>query len=84
MKKQRLERQEYVLRARELARRGMEISHTKLTPLDVTAIRSAVAERERLREHIVENLTNKALAKKFGVHIRTIDRITTYSNWVSV
>ena len=50
---------------------------------DVALIRQAVAERERLRAE-ARLLSNAALADKFGVHIRTIDRITAGENWSHV
>ena len=76
-----LERGEYLSRARELAARGAELTQSKLIDLDVIAIRSAVVQRENLRQHIANNLSNDALAKKFGVHIRTIEKAIQRETW---
>lgn len=76
-----LERSEYLLRARELAVRGQDLPQAKLLDLDVVAIRSAVKQRESLRKHIRDNLSNEALAKQFGVSVRAIERITSSETW---
>lgn len=77
----RLERGEYLCRTREYAVRGQDLPHTKLMDLDVGEIRSAAKQRENLRKYIKDNLSNEALAKKFGVHIRNIEKIVTYQTW---
>ena len=77
----RLKRDEYLSRASEFAVRGQDLPQTKLIDLDVLAIRSAVKQRENLRKYIKDNLSNEALAKKFGVHTRTIEKITQYTTW---
>jgi hypothetical protein len=74
-------RDEYLLRAREFASRGQELPQTKLLDLDVCAIKSAIRQRESLRKHIRENLSNEALAKKFGVHVRTIEKAAQGHTW---
>lgn len=77
-------RHEYELRARELAVRGQELPQSKLLDLDVVTIRSAARQREALRKHIRDNLSNEALARKFGVHVRTIEKIMTAETWSHV
>lgn len=79
-----LSRDEYVRRARELAPRGVELPQSKLIPLNVGLIRSAVREREKLRHYIIDNLTNDALAAKFGVSVRTIERAVARETWINV
>ena len=79
--KERLTRDEYLLRAREFAPRGQDLPQTKLLDLEVAAIRSAVRQREKLRQHIADNLSNKALAKQYGVSLRTIERLTQHETW---
>jgi len=69
-----MSRAEYELRAREFCARGTELPQTKLLPLDVSTIRSASRQRQALLKHIRENLSNEALAKQFGVHVRTIEK----------
>ena len=69
-----LTRQEYQLRASELAVRGQDLPQSKLLDLDVISIRSAARQRESLKKHIRDNLSNEALAKRHGVHVRTIEK----------
>jgi hypothetical protein len=81
MTKPRMSRGEYLSRTREVARRGQDLPQTKLLDLDVVEIRSAARQREALRKHIRENLSNEALAAKFGVHVRTIEKIMMHDTW---
>jgi len=74
----RLEREEYLSRARSMAPRGQDLPQTKLLDLDIVSIRSAAKQRENLRKHIRNNLSNEALAKQYGVHIRTIEKCLAY------
>lgn len=62
-------------RRRWYAAKGQQLPQTKLLDLDVIAIRSAARQRESLRAHIRNTLSNEALAKQFGVHIRTIEKV---------
>lgn len=78
-----MQRFEYMQRARELAPRGQDLPQTKLLDIDVISIRSAARQRESLRKHIKDNLSNAALAKQYGVHERTIEKVLmreTHSN----
>jgi DNA-directed RNA polymerase specialized sigma24 family protein len=54
---------------------GMQLPQTKLRKIDVSTIRSAARQRQALLVHIRENLSNEALAKQFGVHVRTIEKV---------
>jgi transposase len=56
---------------------GLELPHTKLGPDDLEEIYSAKRQREKLRAHIESNLSNKALAEKFGVHVSTVEKYIT-------
>lgn len=76
-----LSRNEYILRANEFCLRGQDLGQSKLCDLDVIAIRSAAIQRESLRKHIRDNISNDALAKKFGVHVRNIEKILTRETW---
>lgn len=80
-RKPRPSRGEYLSRTREYALRGQELPQTKLMDLDVVEIRSAARQREALRKHIRDNLSNEALAAKFGVHVRTIEKIMQHDTW---
>lgn len=68
-------RHEYLIRAHEFAPRGVDLPQTKLLPLDIGTIRSAARQRESLRKYIADNLSNEALAKAHGVHVRTIEKV---------
>ena len=76
-----LPRAEWQGRAAEFCARGQDLPQAKLLDLDVVQIRSAMRQRENLRKHIKENLSNEALSKKHGVHVRTIEKISTYESW---
>ncbi len=79
-----LERAEYLSRTREFAVRGQELPQSKLLDIDVHGIKSAVRQRENLRKHIADNLSNKSLAKTYNVHIRTIEKIVQCHTWSHV
>jgi hypothetical protein len=76
-----LERDEYLSRARSMALRGQELNHAKLLDIDVVSIRSAAKQRENLKKHIRENLSNEALAKAYGIHVRTVEKVLSYETW---
>lgn len=78
----RLARNEYLLRAVELAPRGELLPQAKLTREQVLDIKSAVIQRDGLKTYIKDNLTNNALAKRFGVHRRTIEKIVSNETWI--
>lgn len=73
-----LSREEYLSRRTEFAPRGQELPQTKLLAIDIISIRSAARQRESLRQHIKSKLSNDALAKSYGVHIRTIEKVLSY------
>ena len=79
-----LERAEYLSRVHSMALRGTELPHTKLQDEDVMAIRSAARQRNNLRQHIRDNLSNEALARKHGVHIRTVEKVLQHYTWSHV
>ena len=64
-------------------RRGSQLPWAKLTEEDVIAIWRLVRERERLRRQI-KSLSNEAIAEKFGVSVRTIERILYDGGWAHV
>lgn len=61
-------------------KRGSQLPHAKLTEDDVRLVRELVDERDR-HKAIAAALTNRKIADKFGVHVRTIDRITAGNGW---
>lgn len=74
-------RDEYLLAATAFAKRGEELPQSKLNADLVAEIRSARRQREQLRKFIAENLSNEALAKRLGVHVRTIEKAITNETW---
>jgi len=76
-----INRDEWEQRRTEFVARGLDLPQTKLMPLDVSEIRSAARQRDRLKVHIRENLSNAALAKKFGVHERSIEKVLSRESW---
>jgi len=76
-----MNRHEYQQRAMELAPRGQDLPQSKLLEIDVISIRSAARQRESLRKHIAGNLSNQALAKQYGTHVRNIEKIITRQTW---
>lgn len=79
-----MDRAEYQIRQREFQLRGMELPQSKLMDLDIGAIRSAAVQRENMRQYIRDNLSNEALAKKFGVHRCTIEKVLSRDTWSHV
>lgn len=73
-----VDRHTYLQTATANALRGQELPQTKLLDIDIISIRSAARQRESLRKHIRDNLSNEALAKQYGVHIRTIEKCVQY------
>ena len=74
-------RHEYLMRAGEFAARGQDLPQAKLLDLDVISIRSAARQRDALRKHINDNLSNAALAKKYDTHINNIEKIIRREAW---
>lgn len=80
-RRNRLSRTEYQSRRTEFAARGQGAPGGKLTDLEVISIRSAHRQRVNLVMHIKMNLSNEALAKQFGVHVRSIEKIISRETW---
>lgn len=68
---------------RTKVKRGEELPQSKMSAADVRLIREAVKERDRLKRE-ASALSNCSLARKFGVHTRTIEKITQGYSWVHV
>jgi len=64
-------------------KRGSELPWTKLDESDVELIHALFSERNRLKKEL-SSLTNKSIAEKFGVHLRTIERISAGETWIHV
>jgi hypothetical protein len=65
---------------RTKVKRGSQLPWAKLTEDDVALIRAMVDEREATKARL-RDVTNAKIAEKFGVHVRTIDRVTTGEGW---
>jgi len=76
-----MNRDDYLMQAHQYARRGADLPQSKLTEAQVQEIREAQQKREDLRHHIKEHLSNEAMAAKFGVHVRTIEKAVSYGSW---
>lgn len=64
-------------------KRGEDLPQSKLDALDVHLIKEAVKERQRLKAEATQ-LSNCSLARKFGVHTRTIEKVVQGCTWVHV
>ena len=62
------------------ARRGSALPQAKLTEADVREIRRMIARSIELRRE-ASQLSNARIAATFGVHERTIDRISGGWGW---
>lgn len=60
---------------------GQDSSFAKLLDMDVIDIRSAKRQRDALLKHIKNNLSNEALSKKHGIHIKTLEKILSRRTW---
>lgn len=72
-------RDEYRTSAVLFAKRGWDLPQTKIPPMAVVAIREAARKREQMRREITEKYSNASLAKQWGVHVRTIEKIISYA-----
>ena len=68
---------------RTKVKRGEQLPQSKLTEDDVRLILSLIEEREK-HKRAASLLTNARIAEKFGVHTRSIDRITAGEAWTHV
>ena len=76
-----LHRDEWQQRRTEFVARGQDLPQTKLLDMDVISIRSARRQRLALLAHIKANLSNEALARQYGVHVRTIEKALSNETW---
>ena len=76
-----LHHDEWEQRRTEFVARGQELPQSKLLDMDVISIRSARRQRLALLAHIKANLSNEALARQYGVHVRTIEKALSNETW---
>ena len=62
-----MNREEYLLRATELALRGSQLKQAVLTEAKVREIKNDVVRRNEIKEWIAENVSEKALCKRFKI-----------------
>lgn len=77
-KAQAMNREDYLRGPGAYAKCGMDLPQTKLPPDAIRKIREAAQKRELLRREINEKYSNAALAKEWGVHPRTIEKVLSY------
>lgn len=65
-------------------KRGSQLPWAKLNEDDVRLILEMKDRHKRELERLMATSSNKALAEKFGVHYRTIERITEGRGWTHV
>ena len=71
-------RDEYLVNPGAHCKRGFDLPHTKLPPLAVMSIRESARKRDQMRREITDKYSNAALAKAWGVHERTIEKVLSY------
>lgn len=60
---------------------GQDCNLAKLTDIDIIDIRSAKRQRHNLLKYIKENLSNEAIAKRHGIHVKTLEKILSGRTW---
>jgi hypothetical protein len=60
---------------------GSKLPQSKLDESDVRLIRQIHSEKQAEIKKLNEGCSAKALAEKFGVHCRTIEKVLNYSTW---
>lgn len=60
---------------------GSKLPQSKLTEDDVRMIRQIHAEKLEQIKKLNESCSASALAEKFGVHVRTMEKVLNYSTW---
>lgn len=73
-----MKRDEYLVNPGAYCKRGWELPQTKLPPLAIKSIRETAELRDQMRREITEKYSNAALAKAWGVHVRTIEKVLAY------
>ncbi len=61
-------------------RRGSQLPWAKLNEEKVAEINALIERREELKREL-RDMTNAKIAARYGVHQRTIDRVTAGENW---
>lgn len=64
-------------------KRGSDLPHAKLNEKLILQIREEARWRDEMREKLKQH-SNAAIARRYGVHLRTIDRVLTGEGWSHV
>lgn len=62
----------------------MNRPHTKLNQVQVKKIRADALLRDEMRKKITEELSNEAMAARYGVHVRTIEKVLRYETHIGI
>lgn len=65
---------------RTKVRRGSDLPQAKLSEDDVRIIRQLIEQRDTYYA-MARSLSNRKIAEKFDVHLRTIDRLSAGETW---
>ena len=65
-------------------KRGSELPQAKLTEDQVRQLLRLAAKRRRVRQAVTQRLGNRALARRFGVSVSTVERILAGETWSHV
>lgn len=65
-------------------KRGMDLPQSKLNEQLVKRIREEYAMGQEEIARLRARYSRKALAKEYGVHIKTIEKVLTYETWSHV
>jgi hypothetical protein len=73
-----MNRHDYLLHPELYAKSGFDLPQTVLPAAAIQEIRNYAAIREQMRKEITEKYSNDAMAKKWSVHRRTIEKVLSY------
>lgn len=76
-----MNREDYLKNPGAHCKRGWDLPQSKIPPVAIQSIRESAKKREEMRKEITEKYSNAALAKAWGVHVRTIEKILAYETW---
>lgn len=66
------------------AKRGSDLPWSKLTEVDVENIRRLSELKKRLIDRLNQKYSAKALANRYGVHHRTIEKVIQCNSWTHI
>lgn len=84
MRRYKMNREEYLNNATLLARRGIECHSAKLDEDTVKLILRQHARKQQLIKRLNDKYSAKGLARRFGLHLRTVEKILQRRTWYHV